>query len=209
MLHTKGIEKVRTWPRGVDLPQLYPVGRCEDLRRRWGIEPVSKLVHIERTAIGKASMGNHSMPMEMPLTPPMTPVTDPADSRDYPASNSTRDKPERLVALFVSRMSWEKNLLLLIKALTLLPDHLPLDAEAPKMVFVGDGPAKAEIERVCQEKGIDAVFMGYQEKEGLARAYASADFFCFPSFTEVREGILDAKKAMSDVSRNIRRLSAK
>lgn len=54
------------------------------------------------------------------------------------------------------------------------------------MVFVGHGPAKTEIERVCREKGIDAVFMGYQEKGELARSYASADFFCFPSFTEVR-----------------------
>jgi glycosyltransferase involved in cell wall biosynthesis len=81
--------------------------------------------------------------------------------------------------------SWEKNLLLLVKALTLLPAHLPPGTQMPKMVFVGHGPAKNEIERLCCEKNIEAVFMGYQEKAELARCYASADFFCFPSFTEV------------------------
>ncbi|KAJ9101245.1 hypothetical protein QFC21_003464 [Naganishia friedmannii] len=177
MLHTKRIAKVRTWPRGVDLPQLYPVGRCEDLRRIWGIRSVP--MNGVPTVV-EPSKEPHAMSMEMPLTPPATPVTSPADANiSIPNARS-----ERLVALFVSRMSWEKNLLLLIKALELLPAHLPLDTEMPKMVFVGHGPAKAEIERVCQEKGIDAVFMGYQEKEELARSYASADFFCFPSFTE-------------------------
>lgn len=96
MLHTKRIEKVRTWPRGVDLPQLYPVGRCEDLRRTWGIQstPITEahLVHTHKDA--------YPLSMEMPLTPPATPVTTPVDAN----TNIPNAKPERLVALFVSRM---------------------------------------------------------------------------------------------------------
>ncbi|GHJ89291.1 hypothetical protein NliqN6_5693 [Naganishia liquefaciens] len=175
MLHTKRVERVRTWPRGVDLPQLYPVKRSEQLRESWGIESIPSTESVEQPS------KNPKSSFVMPLTPPLTPVTVPADIRNDRAPNS---KSERLVALFVSRMSWEKNLLLLIKALTLLPAHLPAGTQTPKMVFVGHGPAQPEIQRVCREKGIDAEFMGYQEKEELARCYASADFFCFPSFTE-------------------------
>jgi glycosyltransferase involved in cell wall biosynthesis len=55
----------------------------------------------------------------------------------------------------------------------------------PKLVFVGDGPARIELEQICNSKGYDAVFMGHRTGEELARCYASADVFAFPSFTEV------------------------
>ena len=55
----------------------------------------------------------------------------------------------------------------------------------PKMVFVGDGPAKVELEAICQQEGHDAVFMGHRSGKELAECYASADVFAFPSFTEV------------------------
>lgn len=96
MLHTKRIEKVRTWPRGVDLPQLYPVGRCDDLRRTWGIRTAS----TKQALAAETSKGVYPMSVEMPLTPPATPVTNAVDAND----NIPNAKPERLVALFVSRM---------------------------------------------------------------------------------------------------------
>lgn len=55
-------------------------------------------------------------------------------------------------------------------------------------MFVGDGPARAELQGICKSKGWDAVFMGQRVGEDLARCFASADAFAFPSFTEVREG---------------------
>ena len=54
----------------------------------------------------------------------------------------------------------------------------------PKLVFVGDGPARAELEGICAKKGYDATFMGQRVGEDLARCFASADVFAFPSFTE-------------------------
>ena len=56
----------------------------------------------------------------------------------------------------------------------------------PKLVFVGDGPAHAEIKGICEREGYDAAFMGFRYGDDLARCYASADVFTFPSFTEVR-----------------------
>ena len=58
------------------------------------------------------------------------------------------------------------------------------DGKRPKLVFVGDGPARAELERICNEKGHDATFMGQRVGEELAQCFASADIFAFPSFTE-------------------------
>lgn len=55
----------------------------------------------------------------------------------------------------------------------------------PKLVFVGEGPAKAELVEVCHDKGFDTIFMGFQEGEDLAKCFASADIFAFPSFSEV------------------------
>ena len=95
MLHTKKIERVRTWPRGVDLPQLYPLTRSEQLRQAWGIKT------IPLTEEKKQLPSNPNTSFEMPLTPPLTPVTFPVDTSNDLADHS---KSERLVALFVSRM---------------------------------------------------------------------------------------------------------
>ncbi len=113
----------------------------------------------------------------MPITPPLTPQMDPVDA----AGNKLED---RLIALYVGRVSWEKNLHLLIRALEILPSISPDGSLPPKMVFVGDGPARSELEYTCREKGIDALFLGHKSGEELATCFASADVFLFPSFTE-------------------------
>src|SRR5881397_28210 len=50
------------------------------------------------------------------------------------------------------------------------------------LVIVGDGPARAEMEQ--ELTGLPVTFTGYLRNEELARAYASADLFAFPSCTE-------------------------
>lgn len=42
-----------------------------------------------------------------------------------------------------------------------------------------------EISDICQARGYDSVFMGFQEGQDLGRCFASADIFAFPSFSEV------------------------
>jgi 1,2-diacylglycerol 3-alpha-glucosyltransferase/glucuronosyltransferase len=75
----------------------------------------------------------------------------------------------RPVFLCVGRVAVEKN----------LEAFLELDLPGTK-VIVGDGPARAALIR----KYPQAVFLGAQQGEELARTYASADVFVFPSKTD-------------------------
>ncbi|MCL6637957.1 MAG: glycosyltransferase family 1 protein, partial [Alicyclobacillus sp.] len=80
----------------------------------------------------------------------------------------------RRILLYVGRLAAEKGLERLRPCLDQLPNvHLAL---------VGDGPYRAELEKVFQ--GRHATFTGYLFGEELAQAYASADAFVFPSTTE-------------------------
>jgi len=73
------------------------------------------------------------------------------------------------VFLYVGRIAVEKN----IEAF--------LDLDLPgKKVLVGSGPQSTELAR----KYPDALFAGARQGEDLARAYASADVFVFPSLTD-------------------------
>jgi glycosyltransferase involved in cell wall biosynthesis len=81
----------------------------------------------------------------------------------------------RPVFMNVGRISIEKN----------LEAFLALDLPGTKVV-VGDGPRRAALER----KYPDAVFTGVKTGEELARHYASADVFVFPSLTDTFGNVL-------------------
>lgn len=78
------------------------------------------------------------------------------------------DLPRPIFA-YVGRVAVEKN----------IGAFLDLDLPGSKLV-VGDGPARAELEA----KYPTARFVGLREGEDLARAYAAADVFVFPSLTD-------------------------
>jgi glycosyltransferase involved in cell wall biosynthesis len=75
----------------------------------------------------------------------------------------------RPIFLSVGRIAVEKN----------LDAFLGLDLPGTKVV-VGDGPARATLERTYP----DAVFLGARAGEQLAATYAAADVFVFPSRTD-------------------------
>jgi glycosyltransferase involved in cell wall biosynthesis len=85
-------------------------------------------------------------------------------------------QPQTPVMLCVGRLAKEKNLPLLIRgyaqAKLIRPDL--------RLVLVGDGPMRAELETLAP----DAIFTGSLNREVLARHYASADIFGFPSQSE-------------------------
>ncbi|CAO1636676.1 unnamed protein product [Parajaminaea phylloscopi] len=87
----------------------------------------------------------------------------------------------KTVLLYVGRISWEKNIRLLIEAFKLLPSSVRLRA---KLVVVGDGPARADLTRLSKKLGLDVAFMGHQKGTRLAAMYASSDVSAFPSHTE-------------------------
>lgn len=83
-------------------------------------------------------------------------------------------RPDRPILLYAGRLSPEKNLELLLPVLMGLPGcHLAL---------VGDGPARADLERLFEAHSV--TFTGFLAGEELATAFASADVFVMPSPTE-------------------------
>lgn len=126
LLHAKGFQHLRLWPRGVDTTLFHPQRRSAELRRSW--------------------------------------------------LQSRREPETRAVILYVGRISWEKNLRLLLQAYRLM-DH-----RRCHLVLVGDGPASTEVQQ--ELSGLPVTFTGYLQGEELASAYASADVFAFPSRTE-------------------------
>lgn len=80
------------------------------------------------------------------------------------------------VAIFVGRIAAEKNLPLVVKSFHQIMQQRP-DA---RCVFVGDGPMAAELKSSYPE----FIHAGARTGEDLARHYASADLFVFPSMSE-------------------------
>ncbi|WP_255370044.1 glycosyltransferase family 1 protein [Roseateles sp. YR242] len=84
--------------------------------------------------------------------------------------------PQDPVLMHVGRLAAEKNLQLLVDLWPAVRRHHP----RARLVLVGDGPARAEL----QQQLPDAVFAGMRHGADLAAHYASADLFLFPSVTE-------------------------
>ena len=86
------------------------------------------------------------------------------------------DPDNGLAAIFVSRLAAEKNIPLAVRAFGQVRERHPEAA----CVFVGDGPARAGLVRAHPAFH----YAGMRRGDDLARHYASADLFIFPSVTE-------------------------
>ncbi|MEN0021062.1 MAG: glycosyltransferase, partial [Planctomycetota bacterium] len=85
-------------------------------------------------------------------------------------------------ALYVGRVSIEKNLPLLTGA---WPEARQRAKEAgvdAELIIVGDGPYRKKMEGELKKHG--AHFLGFRHGEELSRIYASCDMFVFPSTTD-------------------------
>ena len=80
------------------------------------------------------------------------------------------------VVLYVGRLAPEKNLQLLVRAFR----AIRAECAGARCVVVGDGPARKTLEQEL----LEVHFAGIRRDEDLARHYASADIFLFPSLTE-------------------------
>jgi glycosyltransferase involved in cell wall biosynthesis len=97
-------------------------------------------------------------------------LRDPVLRRDWGVA------PGERVALYVGRLAAEKNLTLLASTFNAM---LAADPNLT-CVVVGDGPSASELKLACPQ----AQLLGSQTGQMLARCYASADLFVFPSMTE-------------------------
>jgi len=106
-----------------------------------------------------------------------------------------------VVLLYVGRVSWEKNLKVLLEAYV----NLYATRKDMHLVITGDGPARTELETIFNNAKVPVTFTGYLQGlqppssfpifppfcsttyvvgEELAACYASCDIFTFPSKSE-------------------------
>ncbi len=104
-----------------------------------------------------------------------TTLFDPA-KRDEGLRRTWGAGPETVVAISVGRLAAEKNLPLTARVF----EAMRVARAGTAGVFVGDGPRA----KVLEEEHPSFVFAGSRVGEDLARHYASADVFIFPSETE-------------------------
>ncbi|CAN5663041.1 glycosyltransferase family 1 protein [soil metagenome] len=83
-----------------------------------------------------------------------------------------------ILILYVGRLAPEKRLALLLEAFPLVRARASMDVA---LVLVGGGPMEVDIRKAARP-GVHLA--GYRTGADLARAYASADLFAFPSDTE-------------------------
>ncbi len=100
---------------------------------------------------------------------------DPAN-RDPALRSAWGVAPDGLAVVHVGRVAAEKNLTLAVDAFRALQERRP-DA---RFVWVGEGPELPAL----RAANPDFVFCGIRRDEDLARHFASADLFLFPSHSE-------------------------
>ncbi len=98
------------------------------------------------------------------------------EKRSLSLRESWQANSDSVVMLYVGRLAVEKNLDLVLQTYA-MAKHRNANV---KLVLVGDGPLRQELEEVHK----DVIFAGFRTGEDLATHYASADMFVFASLTE-------------------------
>jgi len=98
------------------------------------------------------------------------------DRRSHALRNQWNVGRAGLAVIYVGRIAAEKNLQLAEKAFRRIQEYHP-DA---RFILVGDGPSA----KAMRARNPDFIFCGMQTGKELARHYASADLFLFPSLSE-------------------------
>ncbi|MFI7496793.1 glycosyltransferase [Kocuria sp. M4R2S49] len=102
---------------------------------------------------------------------------------DYEAHDGEGRRAGHPTVLFTGRLAVEKNVDVLIEALSLLPTELDAHLE-----LVGDGEQRPALEKLARALGVAqrVRFLGYVPDEELRAAYLRADVFCQPGTAELQ-----------------------
>jgi glycosyltransferase involved in cell wall biosynthesis len=84
------------------------------------------------------------------------------------------------VVLYVGRLAPEKNVRMVFESFRVLAHRANQRRCGARLVVVGDGPLRDTL----RDEYPEAIFTGPRRGEDLARHYASADLFLFPSLTD-------------------------
>ncbi|MFA6046904.1 MAG: glycosyltransferase family 1 protein [Phycisphaerales bacterium] len=102
--------------------------------------------------------------------------------RDEAALEAIGSAPGAVRAVFVGRVSVEKNTPLLEQAWLMARPRLQAMGVNAELVIIGDGPDLARLRGTLAHQGV--VFAGFRKGLELARLYASCDLLVFPSITD-------------------------
>jgi glycosyltransferase involved in cell wall biosynthesis len=132
--------------------------------------------------------GMEELLREYGVTQPIEVIPNDVDRGDFlrASGDGVREElgigPKEAFLLSVSRIASEKNLLFMLDSVAPL-----LGATDARLVFVGDGTQRAELEHRAVELNVSdrVVFTGELPHAETARYYAAADLFLITSVTEV------------------------
>ncbi len=111
----------------------------------------------------------------------------------FDTRNSVRDTREQLglpvgdaIIIYIGRIAKEKGLMLLLKAVTNLKSQIPASPAGRtnlKIIFVGDGNYRSELETYVEEQNLQdyVSFIGKVPYEKVPQYYNAADLFVLPS----------------------------
>lgn len=99
----------------------------------------------------------------------------PVETDDFLDGNDIRG--DRPLIGYTGRHGYEKRLTELVAAAA------EMDVT---VVFGGDGPARADLERQAEQLGADARFLGFLDREEMPAFYSALDAFAFPSPVETQ-----------------------
>lgn len=102
--------------------------------------------------------------------------------------------PKSVKAIFVGRVSVEKNLPMLTPIWKSVHEECARRGLDADLVIVGDGPYRARMQKDL--RGCRAHFLGFRHGQELSELYASADMFLFPSITDtLGQVVMEAQAA--------------
>jgi len=135
-------------------------------------------------------VGQHGIQTPVAVIPTGVPLRKFAQGDDEWLRRYYQIDKEKLICLFVGRLTKEKNIDFLLKAFREVRDEQP-DAV---LVIVATGPLEEELKALTVDLGLelgaDVIFTGYLSNENLVNAYRGADLFTFGSVTETQGLVL-------------------
>lgn len=144
------------------------------------------------TPIGAQAMHDHG------FRTPVVPVSNGIDSAVYELEEGEEiDKRDHPVVFFAGRLAVEKNLEVLIRALSHLPKDLNVHLE-----LAGSGEIEDRLRDVAREAGVEdrVDFLGFVSDAELRAGYLRADVFCQPGTAELQSLVtLEAMSASKPV----------
>ncbi|HEX4203110.1 MAG TPA: glycosyltransferase [Ktedonobacteraceae bacterium] len=92
------------------------------------------------------------------------------------------DKRDPALIVFVGRLVEKKGCEYLVRAMSMMAAHPELSTPA-RLIVIGDGPLRADLEALSRVLNLDAQFLGAQPTEVVRKWIGKARVFCNPSVT--------------------------